>query len=171
VLRPFRLVNFRVIFYFLSFILVAACGSSSNEIGFSNVFARATPPGMTNAAVYLTISNNSGQARQLVAVSTEVANKASIHKSEITDSMARMIPVDELSIAAKGSVSLEPGGLHVMLMGLRGALVEKQTFDLELVFSDGETIMITVPVRGFDDPRDSGSNAPSEEVDHSKMEH
>jgi hypothetical protein len=56
----------------------------------------------------------------------------------------RMRPVDAVEVPAGGEAVLEPGGLHVMLIGLKAPLEEGDSFALRLVFEDaGEVEVVT----------------------------
>lgn len=52
-----------------------------------------------------------------------------------------------LTIPAGGEVTLEPGGLHVMMLDLAAPLETGDTFDLTLNTDDGESITVSVEVR------------------------
>ena len=58
-----------------------------------------------------------------------------------------MAPQDALEIGPGARVRLEPGGAHLMLIGLTGPLVEGETLDFELRFSEGPVLDVELPVR------------------------
>jgi copper(I)-binding protein len=58
-----------------------------------------------------------------------------------------MREVSVLHVAPGEKVEFAPGGLHVMLMGLKGPLKEGQVFELELVFEVAGPRKIKVTVR------------------------
>ena len=60
-------------------------------------------------------------------------------------SMAPATPAD-LFIANDASLNLEPGGLHIMCVGLVEPLVEGETVLLELTFDTSGVITFEVPV-------------------------
>jgi copper(I)-binding protein len=63
------------------------------------------------------------------------------------DDIARMREVAVLHIAPGEKLELAPGGLHVMLMGLRKPLVAGRTFRLELLFEVAGSREVLVAVR------------------------
>jgi copper(I)-binding protein len=67
----------------------------------------------------------------------------------MADAMMSMEPVASLAIPAHGSVDLKPGTYHVMLIGLKGALVAGTTIPLVLTFraSDRVERSLTVQAR------------------------
>jgi copper(I)-binding protein len=70
-----------------------------------------------------------------------------VHRTEIVDDIARMREVSVLHVAPGETLTFEPGGLHVMLMGLKGPLKEGRVFELELVFEVAGPRKVKVAVR------------------------
>jgi copper(I)-binding protein len=58
-----------------------------------------------------------------------------------------MRPVSTLHVGADEIVAFEPGGLHVMLFGLKQPLLTGQTFQVELGFELSGKQKVTVKVR------------------------
>ena len=58
-----------------------------------------------------------------------------------------MQEVEAIAVPAGGSVSLEPGGLHIMLLELAEPLEAGTSFDLTLILDDGEEHQVSVEVR------------------------
>ena len=67
----------------------------------------------------------------------------------VGDAMQMAELPDGIPIPAKGSVTLEPGGLHIMLMDLKQALVEGSTFPVTLTFEKAGQVEIQVSVGSF----------------------
>jgi periplasmic copper chaperone A len=109
------------------------------------------------AAVYLTIHNNTDVDDALVGASSPVAAAVELHQSTADEDGAMgMLPVDQVPIPAHGDASLEPGGYHIMLVGLVEPLVEGSQIEIRLEFAAGEPQTILVPVRAL---------APMEDMD------
>jgi copper(I)-binding protein len=134
---------------------VAACGSAASNttqpaggfVSIKGAWVRAAQSGGTTAA-YMTITNGTRADDTLVAVSTPVAASASIHETSTDASgMTGMHPVEGIKIPAGGTVTLEPGGYHVMLMGLTGDLAAGQVVRLTLTFKTAGTIEVSAEVR------------------------
>ncbi|WP_298922510.1 copper chaperone PCu(A)C [uncultured Roseobacter sp.] len=68
---------------------------------------------------YLLVTNNGDTADRLIEVRADFP-KVMLHTTEETDGIARMMHVDAIDIPAGETVALEPGGFHVMFMGLNG---------------------------------------------------
>ena len=65
---------------------------------------------------------------------------------DMEDGVMKMKPLDYVMIPSGGTVTMKPGGHHVMLTGLRRPLVEGESFPLTLVFDTGLEINLTIPV-------------------------
>ncbi len=99
------------------------------------------------SAMYLTISNDRGQAVQLTAVETSIAEVIEIHQTENQNGLMRMQPVQAVEIPAGGTVEFAPGGHHVMLIDITEQLDAGDTISATLVFNTGERIELPdVPV-------------------------
>jgi hypothetical protein len=100
------------------------------------------------AAGYLVITNASAQADALLRVTSPAATSVELHET-MTDSsgMTGMHPVERLEVAAGATVKLEPGGYHLMLMGLGDAVKVGDTIELDLVFEHAGTVAVQAQVR------------------------
>ena len=93
---------------------VVACQSETRPVTVSDV--RIGQPTGPNAALYLTASAE-GQADRLLGAETDVARVVEIHESTTgDDGTVSMWPVDDVEIPPEGSLLLEPGGFHLMLV-------------------------------------------------------
>lgn len=101
------------------------------------------------SAVYLTIANAGTAADRLVSAATDIAGIVEIHTSEMdSQGVMRMRPLtDGLEIPPNGSVNLEPGGYHIMLMELNQPLMPGTTITLTLKFASGTTLEVEAEVR------------------------
>ena len=127
----------------------AAADGRVGELEIERPWARATPTSARNGVVYMTIRNRGSQPDQLVEVVTPVAKSASVHETVMHDGMMTMRPVARLAIAPGQSAVLKPGGLHIMLMGLRAPLEKGQTFPLTLRFERAGAIELELTAAGI----------------------
>ena len=103
--------------------------------------------GMSMGAFYLTITNTGDAADRLVSVQTDVAGTAEIHDVVMDGGVMQMMPqLDGVEIPAGGELVLEPGGYHVMLIGLTQSLLAGDEFTATLTFENAGDVAITVPV-------------------------
>jgi copper(I)-binding protein len=129
----------------------------SGGIAISDAFARASIPPVTTGVVYLRITN-SGAADKLRSAFTPAAERAQLHGHRVHDGVMSMVDVGCLAIPAGGTVTFAPGGLHVMLLGVKSPLVEGAEITLTLRFDAAGDVEVRVPVRGIA----AGSDAVSE---------
>jgi len=100
---------------------------------------------MTGA--FMTIRNSTDTGERLIAVSADVAAVVEIHETTVDDDVMRMRPIEGIDIPAGGSAELQPGGLHIMLMGVGQDLVPGDTVSLKLDFESGRSLVVDAPVR------------------------
>ncbi len=125
-------------------ILIAPAHAAEPSLVVRDAWVRATPGA---AAAYLTLENRSGRSDRLVSVGSPVARRVELHESRVENGIMRMRRIEGIAVPAGGSVRLEPGGLHVMLMGLHEPLAEGQGVPLTLSFESGATLAVDAEVR------------------------
>lgn len=122
-------------------------GQTAGELMVHEVMAPASPLAGGNGAVYFVVMNNTAQTDRLVAVESDVAAAAELHESVEENNVIRMEPrPDGFEIPAGGSVTLAPGGKHVMLLNLKAPLVEGESFTVTLRFQQAPAISVTAPI-------------------------
>ena len=104
-------------------------------------------PGVTVGVAYFTLKNDTGKSDRLLRITTPVASKVQVHRTEVLDGMARMREVAVLHVDAGQTVEFAPNGMHLMLMGLRQPLAEGQAFEIELLFEVAGPRKVKVAVR------------------------
>ena len=131
----------------LPLLLLAASGAVAGELAVTSAWARATPQGVSVGVVYFHLENGSAMSDRLLRLKTSVAASAGVHRTEIVEDIARMREVAVLHVAPGETVEFAPGGLHVMLMGLKKPLVAGKTFELELAFEVAGPRRVVVSIR------------------------
>lgn len=104
-------------------------------------------PGSDVAAVYLTLRNPTPQPISVVGVESSLASHAMIHETQTESGQSRMRPHEQLVVPPGRTIKLEPGGLHVMLHGLKQTVAVGQSVALVLLLADGTKVQIAAPVR------------------------
>lgn len=111
-------------------------------------WARATAPMQKNGAAYLVIRNRGAEPDRLLAVRGGIAGMIQLHSNTVdAQGVNRMREVEAIQVPAHGSVALQPGGLHVMLMQLQQPLRDGSHFPLTLVFEKAGEVPIEVSVQ------------------------
>jgi hypothetical protein len=99
------------------------------------------------SAAYMVIKNSGGVADRLIRAESDAAQAVELHISEVVDGVMKMHPVDGIDVPANGQAVLEPGGLHIMLIGLKEDLAAGDTVTLTLVFEKTGEMTVTAEVR------------------------
>jgi hypothetical protein len=140
-------------------------------------WARTSPMAVDVGAMYMQVSSPEDDRLTAVTVPPEIAARAEIHETVAADGamtedtaggamtegtmaegeseapmegdMGAMVmqQIPFLELPADETVSLEPGGYHVMLIELAEPLEVGQTFDATLVFENADPLTVTVEVR------------------------
>jgi copper(I)-binding protein len=126
--------------------LVAGCvGVETTDVEVEEPWVRAAKEGQ-NTAAYMVI--NSGMQDRLVGATADVASTVQIHESIMEGDVARMRELPNgIPIEPGETVTLEPGGLHIMLMDLVKDLDEGDTVTLTLQFENRTNMTFEAPVR------------------------
>jgi len=139
------------IFFFVPMLLLAAIFNAPNLLAqeeaiiVSEGYVRGLPPGVSNTAAFMRITNNSDTDMVLIGADTPVAESVTIHATVNDNGMMKMEHQMTLVIPAKDEVVLESGGLHLMLMDLKKSL-SYEDVQLSLKFSNGLTKSLILPV-------------------------
>jgi copper(I)-binding protein len=129
----------------MSFLWLSANAFAQNgAVEVSNAWARGSPGGSQIGAAYLTLQSPTGD--RLTSVSTSVAEKAELHTMTMDNGVMKMRPLDGVDLPAGEAVSLKPGGMHIMLMGLKAPLQAGQNFPMTLQFAKTGAREVTVAV-------------------------
>jgi periplasmic copper chaperone A len=124
-----------------------SASAKAADIRIVDGWARATPPAAPTGAIYFTVVN-AGPADRLVGASTPAAERAEIHEMATTNMVMTMRQMkDGAVVPAKGSLTLAPGGVHVMLMRLKAPLKVGDTVPLTLRFQRAGEVKLTLPVK------------------------
>ena len=118
------------------------------EIG--HPWARATPPTAPTGGGFLTITNKGTAADRLVSASSPAAASVQVHEMKMEGNVMRMRELaNGLEIAPGATVTLAPGGLHMMMMGLKAPLKQGEKVPLTLVFEKAGTIDVEIAVEAM----------------------
>ena len=139
----------RILFLMPMLLALAASALADNAgpIHIADAKARPTAPGAETAVVYLVLMNHGAIDDSLTGLSTPIAEKAELHRSTDSGGIAKMDAVPELPVKANDGVTFAPGGLHVMLMGLKQQLQLGDSFPLTLNFAKAGPVTVVTPRR------------------------
>jgi copper(I)-binding protein len=127
---------------------VNAQPAKSKAIDIQRPWLRPTPPGAPNGGGYMTIVNNGAAADRLLGGSTPVAARIEVHEMSMDGSIMRMRKLDAgLALPPGKAVELKPGGLHIMVMGLKRPLKAGERVSVTLRFEKAGAVTIDMPVQ------------------------
>jgi len=110
----------------------------------------ARPTAGTNmlGAAYLTLKNAGKEAETLKSASSPDADMVEIHEHiHDANGVMRMRPVEGgVAIPPGGALAFEPGGYHLMLIGLKHTLEEGTSIPLKLSFAHAGDVDVEVKV-------------------------
>lgn len=124
---------------------VPSAGNATAGLTIAEPWVRAAATG--NSAAYMLIRNGGSDADRLVKAEADVAAAVELHETKMEGNMMKMAPVEGIAIPAAGQVELKPGGLHIMLIGLKRELKAGESVKLTLHFEKAGTREVTAQVR------------------------
>lgn len=141
-------------------------GATAGALAVTGGWTRATPAGARVAGAYVQVNNATARADVLLGGRFDVADKVEVHDMTMTDGVMRMRKLDPgLDVPAGGKVELRPGGLHLMLMGLKRQLKQGEVISGVLSFRDAGEVEVALPVEAAGAPG-PGKGAGAPEAGH-----
>lgn len=141
-------------FNYLMFTLVpllampqALADPAADEILIASPYVRAVPAISDNSAMFVTLKNTGSTNRALISAASRAAKVVELHTHINDGGIMRMRKVDKIDLKAKEATVLKPGGLHVMLIGLRRPLEVGATVQVDLKFDDGSSKSVVAPIK------------------------
>lgn len=128
-------------------VLMASPAFAAGGLTVDGAWVRQAPPGMKMLAAYMTINNGGATERKLVAASGPDFGHIELHRSVITNGVAKMIPQKNMPVPAHGELRLAPGGYHLMLMKPKRTFELGEMLPLTLRFANGQTITVKAVVK------------------------
>lgn len=117
------------------------------DLAIKNVAARETVPGAKVGGGYLTITNNGSAPDTLISGTTEIADELQIHEMKMDGDVMKMRQLEQGIVIEPGAtMTLKPGGMHIMFMSLQSPLLKDTSFKATLNFEKAGSIDIDFPV-------------------------
>lgn len=130
-------------------LMLSACGAGSPgpQIRVEDAWARPVPAAGGNGAVFMRLVNAGNAADQLIGAESPAAGTVEVHKTTMEEGVMKMEHIPGLEVPAGGEVLLEPGGYHVMLIGVTQSLAPGDSFPVTLHFDKSGQMTMDVEVR------------------------
>jgi copper(I)-binding protein len=124
---------------------------AAHEVKLSNItltdpYTRTTVPAQKMGGGFVSIRNN-GASDKLISVSSPIAKEVQLHSMSMDGNVMRMREVNSIDIPANGEVRLQPGGLHIMFIGLSKQLKEGETVPVKLKFEKSGEVDVPFHVK------------------------
>lgn len=117
------------------------------DLTLTNAWTRATPPKAKAGGGFIQITNNGSETDILVSASSSISKKVELHEMSVTDGIMKMRELaNGIEIPAGETVSLKPGGLHIMFMGLVEGLQQGATVPVTLTFENAGQVKVELSV-------------------------
>ena len=127
--------------------LAQAADYDVGSIHISQPWSRATPKGAASGAGYMTLTNNGTTPDRVNCVSSDVSAQCQIHTMTMEDGVMKMRPVEGgLEIKPGETITLKPGGFHMMLLDLKHPLEQGQNVKATLKFDHAGTVDVEYPI-------------------------
>lgn len=133
--------------FFLLLLFISFTATAADKLEAHDAWVREAPPTVSVMAAYLTLHNHSTKTFTLVSLSSPEFKRVEMHRTEEHDGMSKMIPVSRVMLSPKGSVSFQPGGMHLMLMNPKRHFKAGDKIHITLFFSDESSMNVTLPVK------------------------
>ena len=99
--------------------LVVSSSLWAADIEIQTPYARAVPPGQPNSAAFMQLINRGQEAVALIGARSEASRVVELHTHTQEQGVMRMRQIKRIELPAGERVDLQPGGLHLMLIGLQ----------------------------------------------------
>ena len=117
------------------------------SIHITQPWSRATPKGAKAGAGYMTITNKCTNPDKVSCVSDDASGECQIHSMAIEGGVMKMRPVEGgLEIKPGETVTLKPGGFHVMFLDLKHPLEQGHKVKVTLKFDNAGTVDVEYPI-------------------------
>ena len=124
----------------------------------SQPWSRATPKGAASGAGYMTLTNKGTAPDRVSCVSDDASTQCQIHTMTMENGVMKMRPVEGgLEIKPGESVTLKPGGNHMMFLSLKHSLEQGGMVKATLKFDHAGTIDVEYPVLAIGAPAPDAS--------------
>jgi periplasmic copper chaperone A len=141
--------------YLFASIIPLACSptavhAADYDVGSMHItqpWSRATPKGATSGAGYMTITNKGTTPDRVSCVSSDASGQCQIHSMTMEGGVMKMRPVEGgLEIKPGETITLKPGGFHVMFVDLKHPLERGNKVKVTLKFDNAGTVDVEYPI-------------------------
>jgi hypothetical protein len=145
-------------------LFASSAGARAGDINVTSAWSRATVHGASVGVGYLTVENQGKEADRLTGGAADVADKIEVHETIMSGGVMQMrfLP-NGLEIKPGATVTLKPGGFHLMLLGLKKILLPGEKIHLTLQFAKAGAVEVDAAVESVGAVGPTAAPAPKKE--------
>ena len=150
---------------------VEAKATQAGPLRIEQAWSRATPGGASVGVGYLRLTNTGNTPERLLGGATDIAARIETHDMKMEDGVMKMRALPRgIEIAPGATVELKPGGMHLMIMGLKQGLKAGESIPVKLQFEKAGVVPVSFSVMGMSmgAPAPGAAAGSEPEMDHSK---
>lgn len=117
------------------------------EISVTAPQVRAVPAGQKVTAAFMSVENTGLEDLSIVSADSDIAEVVELHTHLKEGDKMMMRKIDTIPLPSSSVTKLQPGGLHIMLIGLEEPLSIDQVVEIELSLSNGDSLTVEAPVK------------------------
>lgn len=129
-----------------------ATAAAQAAVTATDAWIRASAPGVDVADAYFELHNTRRRPVTLTEVRAAGAASASVHTTVIANGVASMRRLAQVELLAGETVKFQPGGMHVLLTGVKGPLQAGASMLLTLGFADGSQLRVRATIKPLAKP-------------------
>lgn len=138
-------VSFALAATWCAVIAVPVVATAQTPVQVSQPWVRATVPHQPATGAFMQLQSTA--PLQLIAVDSPVAKTVELHEMRLGNDIMRMRQVAGIAVPPGQTVALQPGGYHVMLIGLHQPVTAGQQVPLTLTFETAQGERLTQVVQ------------------------
>jgi copper(I)-binding protein len=118
----------------------------ADHVSVQDPYVRLAPPNAPATGAFMVIKNNGDKDIKVLKADNPLSRATELHTHLNDGGVMRMRPVAAIDIKAGGEAVLKPGGLHVMMIGLKAPMKEGDVVPITLSFDDGSSKQVEARV-------------------------
>ena len=150
----------------VSSLCMVAVAQAAGGVSVDQAWSRATVAGQRAGGAFMALHNTGPAADRLLGGSTPAAERVELHTMAMEGDVMRMRELPAIELPAGQTVMLQPGKLHLMLMGLKAPLKAGDTVPLTLNFEKAGAVQVQLPVQAVAPVRGASAGAVEHQHKH-----
>lgn len=119
----------------------------AGPITIEGAYVRLLPPSLPNTGAFMVFKNSGDIDIAVINVHSDMAETVEMHAHVHENGIMKMRQVERIEIPAHGATALQPGGFHIMLIGLKKPLELGQVVEINVRFDNGLSEKVKAEVK------------------------